>query len=233
MGLQWGKTRKHIVFKALKRMARFFCPVHYVRGVENVQKGSAAVFVCSHIGSYAPIVMELFFPFSFRPWVTYQVVTKKLCRKYLEQDFVKKELKWKRPFSGWLATAIEPLCIRVLRSAEAVPVYKGKKKIRETFEQSVAALKDGSNLAIFLTDLNQGSTKLMGGLQSGFIHLAKLYHRDTCKELLFYPIFVDKEKRNITICHPVAFVSENDFRAERKRIISYLQNAIEKIVSEK
>ncbi len=228
MRTQGGKTKKQIAFQALKRAVRFFFPAHRVSGADNVREGSPAVFVCNHMGSYAPVVMELFFPFPFRPWVTYQVVAKKLCRKYLEQDFVKKELGWKRPLSGWLSAAIEPFCIRVLRSAGAIPVYKGKREIRETFRRSVAALREGNHLAVFLTGENRGETEPADRFPGGFVHLAKLYHRETGRELLFYPVFVSRKERTVTIGRPVGFDSENDFRAERTRILSCLRYAMGK-----
>lgn len=223
------KSPRHPLFAGLKMLMRLIYPRHAVKGMDNVRTEAPAIFICNHMASYAPIVMELYFPFKFRPWVIYDIVTPKLGRDYLEMDFVKKELKLPRPFSRWLAAIIAPLCRQVMRAAEAIPVFKGKMQIKETFAESMEAITQGDNLAIFPEIAEIKPSRPCKEIHTGFIHLARLYYEKTGKALHFYPVFIDKGKRTITIGHPVEFSPQNDYRKEKMRIKVYLQDAINEI----
>ena len=221
-------NRKHQIFHFLKAVVKPLFPKHVIIGVENIVK-SPAVFLCNHAGSYAPIVMELCFPIKFRPWVIYNIVTPKLCRDYLETDFVKKELKIREPFSKWIAAVIEPFCIRIMDSVEAIPVYKGLRKIRQTFDLSIEALLQGDNLLIFPEDSEKKYTESINEFNIGFLHLSKLYYEATGKPLYFHPTFVNKKKKTITIAKPIEIANTNSIRHSRICLKNYLQIAMDDI----
>jgi len=217
------------VFNMLKRMLRLLFPRHTVVGTENVHEGRPAVFVCNHAQSYGPIIMELYFPFKFRPWVVHNVTNLKLCADYLERDFAVKELKLRRPFSRWLAAVLAPLCIRVMKSAGAIPVFRGELRLRETFELTVGAVRQGDNIVIFPENPGEKYSEFIDDFHPGFVHLARLYYRETGKILRFYPVYADKSKKAITIGKPVQFSPENAFRREKEHIRVYLRDSLNEI----
>jgi hypothetical protein len=184
--------------------------------------------------SYAPIVMELYFPFEFRPWAIGDNFTPELCRDYIEDDFIKKELRLRPPYSRWLASAIAPLCVLVMKSAEAIPVFRGKlrMRIKETFEMSMEAVRRGGNLVIFPENPERRFSEFLYDFHPGFVRLAKLYYDETGKTLYFYPVFVGKAKRVITIGRPVGFSPENDFSSEKEYIREYLRDSVNEIAHE-
>lgn len=220
---------RHIVFNILKNLARLFIPKHNIIGIENVLAGTPGVFICNHVESYAPIVMELFFPLKFRPWVIYNNFYFKLCADYLEKDFISTELKLRRPFSRWLSYIIAPFCIQAMRSVEGIPVFRGKIIISETFDLSVAAIEKGYNIVIFPENKTKNYSENINDFDSGFVHLAKLYGTKTGKTLPFYPVFVDKAGKSITIGKSIEFPSISDFNKNRSWILAYLRDTINEL----
>jgi hypothetical protein len=226
------ETKRRPAYQLLKMLLKLIYPRHAIAGAGNVLAGRPAVFVANHLESYAPIVMMLYFPYQCRPWVHAAVMDKVLCRDYLEEDFTRKTLRLKRPLSRWLASAIAPLCIWVMRSAEAIPVYRSSMRIRETFSQSVNALESGKNLLIFP---ERNTLQISNGLQdfhTGFIHLAGLYERSTGQKLLFYPVHVDNNSKTITISEAVKLASDFDHHQDRQQIAADLHRIIEEMAEQ-
>lgn len=217
---------KHPLLKLLKMILRLFYPRHAIAGMENVLPDSPAAFICNHLETYSPIVLSLYFPFPYRPWVHASVMTRELCRDYLETDFTRKTLKLRPPFSRWLAAILAPLCIGLMRSIDAVPVYRGQMKVRETFAISVQALRQGDNLLIFPEKQNTRTSETVNEFHTGFINLARYYQQATDKTLRFYPVHISSKKRIITIGKAIEYVPAKNFYSEKARITAELQKAI-------
>ncbi|MHB1484444.1 MAG: lysophospholipid acyltransferase family protein [Saccharofermentanales bacterium] len=226
---EYSRKKRHFIFGLLKTVIRLFFRHQEIIGLDNVNKAAPGVFICNHDESYAPIVMELFFPLKFRPWVIYNNFYFKLCAEYLEKDFITTELKLRRPLSRWLSLIIAPFCILVMRAVEGIPVYRGMKDIRETFSLSVDAVEQGFNLMIFPENRRKKFSDYINDFDEGFIHLAKSYKVRTGKTLDFYPVYADKKKRSITIGKPVSFSSINEYNRGKRNVVTYLRDSINEI----
>jgi hypothetical protein len=221
------KHRKHFIFRILIRIIACFFSRRTFSGMENVVHDAPAVFVANHMGSYAPVIMTLFFPFPFRPWVTYQIVTHGVCTAYLENHFTKTEMKLRRPWSRIIAAMIAPFCVGLVRATGAIPVYSGSMKIRETINKSIDALINDNNLVIFPENDSRIFSTFINDFDSGFIHLGSIYSHRTGRYLNFYPVCVTKRTRSISIGRPIVFSSEKPFETEKRQIKHYLQESID------
>lgn len=220
--------RTHYLFNFFKAIVRLVFPKHKIAGMEHVTE-FPAVFLCNHAGPYAPVAMELYFPVPFRPWVIYKIMTPKLCGTYLEADFTKKELRLRPPFSKWVAALIEPFCRRIMDSAEAIPVYKGSRDIRQTFDLSLDAMLHGDNLLIFPENPEKKYSESFDEFHTGFLHLSKLYYKAAGRPLAFYPTFVSKKKKTITIGRPIQVGGAKGFGGSKESLRLYFQKAMEEI----
>ncbi len=220
---------RHLFLKLIRPMLKCFYKKHAVIGAQHILPGSPAVFVCNHLETYAPIVLALYFPYPFRPWVHASVMFKESCQDFLEMDFTRKTLKLRPPFSKWLAGLLAPICIRVMREVDAIPVFRGKMKIRETLSLSVETLQQGINLVIFPENPTKEFSEFLNDFHTGFVHLARQYQLKTGNFLRFYPVFVNHEKKAIIIGKGIAYTTANQFHAERKEIVAYLRNSINEI----
>lgn len=226
---EYKKNKRHLVFKIFKASVRLFFPENHIIGMENVNKATPGVFICNHVESYAPIAMELYFPLEFRPWVIYDNFYFRLCAAYLEKDFITTELHLHRPFSRWLAVILAPFCILIMNAVEGIPVYRGSKKIAETFSMSIDAIEQGQNLVIFPENKGRKFSDYINDFDEGFIHLAKSYNIKTGRILNFFPVFADKEKRTITVGKPVSISSIDDYNKGKRKVVIYLRDAINKM----
>ena len=220
---------KHPLLKLLKMILRLFYPRHAIAGMENVLPDLPAAYICNHLETYSPIVLSLYFPFPYRPWVHASVMTRELCRDYLEKDFTRKTLKLHPPFSRWLAAILAPLCIGLMRSIDAIPVYRGQMKVRDTFAISVQALKQGNNLLIFPEKQSLRTSETVSEFHTGFISLARYYLQATGKTLRFYPVHISSKEKIITIGKAIEYIPAKNFYSEKARITAELQKAINEI----
>ena len=200
-----------------------------IKGLDHVDQAEPAVFISNHLDTYGPIILELFFPLPFRPWVHANLVSPELCREHLEMNFTRKILKLKPPLSRWIASVIAPVCIGIMKSVDAIPVYRGQMKVRDTLNISVESLNHGKNIVIFPENPNQKYSEFLGDFHRGFVHLARQYAKRSGRQLRFYPVYVNKRDRTIEIGQPVIFDSSKNFRLERDHIISYLRDSINEI----
>lgn len=221
--------KKHPFLQVLKRMLRIFYRRMAILGADRVMTDSPAVFICNHLDSYAPIVMSLFFPFPYRPWVHAHIMLKAFCRDYLERDFTRRILHLPPPFSRWLAALIAPLCIRLMAAIEAIPVNRGSMRIMDTFKISIEALRQGSNLVIFPEIQDKRFSEHLNDFHTGFVHLARQYQRETGQILHFYPVFINRQKKTITVGKPAVYPSDTGRHRDRLLFAAYLRDSINDI----
>lgn len=223
------KLLKRYAFRLLIKVVSLFFHKRRITGAGNVVRDEPAVFVSNHLGSYAPVIMTLFFPFDFRPWVTYQIVTRGVCTNYLETHFTKTEMRLRRPWSRWAAEIITPFCIALVRATGAIPVFGSSRRIEKTFRCSADGLINGDNLLIFPENEERSYSAFMHDLDSGFIHLGEIYYQRTGKVLNFYPVCVTKTRKSISIGKPITFRADRPYEPEKERVKAALQTAIERM----
>lgn len=200
-----------------------------VNGLDHVVQTEPAVFISNHLDTYGPVILELYFPLPFRPWVHANLVSPELCREHLDMNFSRKILKLKPPLSSWLAATIAPICIGIMKAVDAIPVYRGQMKVRDTLNISVDSLIKGENIVIFPENPTQKYSEFLDDFHRGFVHLARQYSKKSGKQLRFYPVYVNKVARMIEIGQSVIFDSTKNFHLERDHIVHYLRDSINEI----
>lgn len=197
-----------------------------VHGIRNITSSGGAVYVCNHAGSIGPMAMELFFPFKFRPWVIHHAMTARLCRRQLEADLFGSCPAVFKPLYRLASFLIEPACLWVMRKVEAIPVYRGGNEIFTTFHMSMEALNEGYNIVLFPERDELGYNRKLKNFYTGFVHLARKFYNENGIPLPFYPVYIDKEKRTITIGKPIIYNPKAVFKTERERLSNLLMETI-------
>lgn len=219
----------HPFLSILKMLLRLFYPNHSISGTQNVSLETSAVFVCNHLETYSPIVLSLYFPYAFRPWVHAHLMDRSRCMRHLDMEFAQKTLRLRPPLSTFIAAMVMPMCIRLMKAIGAIPVFKGEMRIRETFDESVQALKQGSNLLLFPENPTKRYSRHINEFHSGFAHLASLYFRQTGRHLDFYPVYIDKQKRKIIIGQSIQTDTNMDHHKQRIHITAVLRDSVNEI----
>jgi 1-acyl-sn-glycerol-3-phosphate acyltransferase len=149
------------------------------------------------------------------------------CRKHLEKDFVRKELKLFSPFAEIIAFILEFISIALMNYVKAIPVYKNSKRIIETLNLSLDFLKSNKNIIIFPEqESNSVDYQIVQEFQTGFIKLSKIYYEKTGKKVPLVPISINKKCNFIKIGKIIYFNPKNNFLEEKKRILNHLRNEI-------
>lgn len=216
------------MYQILMALMKIIMRRYTVDGTENIQDSGGAVFVCNHAGSFGPLAMGLYFPLKFKPWVIYRAMTPGLCRVQLEKDLFGDCRSIFKPLCRLSALIIEPPCLWVMRKMKAIPVYRGKNEIFTTFRQSCETLLDGYNIVLFPEKDELVYQRHLKDFYSGFVHLARKYFKENGKALLFYPVYIDKEIRKISIGKPAVYNPYVVFKGERDRLADILMEAIRK-----
>lgn len=142
----------------------------------------------------------------------------------MEKDLFKNTTAVAKPLCRLVTVIIEPVVLWIIREVKAIPVYKGSKKIIETLDISVNSLAAGSNIAIFLDNVENND--YTGQKDSGFVHLAMEYYVKYGKVLYFYPVYIDQKRMEISIGVPITYFPENGHKEEEQRVLAILAEAL-------
>lgn len=199
-----------------------------VMGVEKIQEGEPAAFICNHCAIFGPISAVMYLPIKFRPWINNAMLDKESAKITMSKTYEGKckflGRRIKKAFLSWLAG----LVAKTLNSFDPIPVIRGvDKRMHNTFDDSVQTLKSGVNLLIFpeKPELRYDKNSYTH-LYVGFSKFASLYYKETGKCLKFYPVFTNQKKHTISIAEPVCYNPNNEEREERFRIANEIVSAL-------
>ena len=212
----------NIIYRLLKILYR----KPEIHGCEHYRHGSPSVFIANHQDSYGPIILATHLPFTVYPWVTHEITDSHLCPGYVEKDFIQKELLLKPPLSLLLSTVIGRICVSLMRYLGAIPVYKHDRKVTESLQLSVKYLEAGKSILLFpeIPDMWRNDKICM--FDNGFVRIARLYAEKNDKKVLFYPVAVEKRRKQISIGKPMSLALGAGFHIEKRRIALELERRI-------
>lgn len=216
-----------ITLSFLRSIVRPFFPAKVI-GKHNVNlKDGAVIFVANHYEIYGPLVTVLRLPFHFRPWIISSMLDNKLVEKQLESgvDTVCHVLPKK--MRTRLRKMIHPLIIKVLTALDPIPVHRGNtREVLTTLKITVEALQQGDNILLF-PEKDYSQEGDVEQFYTGFAEIGVRYWRATGKCTTFYPVYVDKQAKQIVIGKGVQYTPTEDNKIEKQRIASQLNESMQ------
>lgn len=94
-----------------------------------------------------------------------------------------------------------------------------------TFKETVTMLSEGNNIVIF-PEHNVPHNNIVYDFQEGFVNVARLYHKQTGRELSFVPLYVAPAFKKVYLGKPIKFSADVPIEEERRRICDYLMDEI-------
>lgn len=219
---------KKIYYEICKFIARIIFPKRKVVYESLPQDNEASVFCCNHSGAIGPTNMTLWFDRPERPWIVSYIFDKNVSTNFVYHDFFYargKKCKW---FWRGLAAVTAFFVRPMLEMQNAIKVYKASARARETFDDSVQALKDGDNVIIFPESPTKFS-EYINDMYDGFVQLGKYYYEETGKELKFYPTYVGAHLKTINVGNPITYNPGLSPKENRQIIAEYIRDNIDKI----
>ncbi|MGG5252013.1 lysophospholipid acyltransferase family protein [Neobacillus sp. SM06] len=214
-------------FRLIRGMVRVVYPSYSLKQAKLPD--TPVVFVSHHQNLFGPFIILLWFPRSLHAWILHVFLDQKACyRQYVDFTFTKRFGFHKLVAKG-LAYPISFFISKLLNSGKGIPVYRGSRKILHTFQQSVAALKNGESLIIFPDTHYQDSSAGTNEMYDGFLFLEKYYYKETGKHVCFVPLYASKKKKTIIAGSPVYFPGREDFQSERKFVLGKIHDHLNEL----
>jgi len=161
------------------------------------------VYIGHHQNMYGPITFMTFCPVDVRMWVFNVFLNKKDCyEQFYNYTFIQR-FKMNKTLAKIAAKTLSYLIPALLKSMNAIPVYRidshNREKIYKSIEQSVEALLNNERVVIFPDIDYANPSAYTGRLYSGFAKIDKLYYEKTNKHIDFIPVYISKSKRKMIL----------------------------------
>ncbi len=203
------------IYVVIKFFVRLFSPKMKVEGLENLPQDPCLI-VANHTQMYGPISCQLYFPGKRAIWCAHQMMELKEVPGYAFQDFWSQKPRWIQPFFKLASYLIAPISVCVFNNASTIPVYRDHRLVT-TFRDSVEALKAGANVVIF-PEQDVRHNNIVYDFQTGFVDVARSYHRQTGKQLCFVPMYIAPDLGKMVLGKPLPFDPQAPVKSERRRI---------------
>ncbi len=215
--------KKPILFRIIKKILKFFYPKIEIVGLENITE-EPVVFVGNHTQLHSPIISEFYFPERRYIWCAGQMMNLKEVPMYAFQDFWSQKPRYMHWFYKLASYIIAPLSVFIFNNAATIPVYRDA-RIIDTFRKSIDILKDGANIIIF-PEQDVKYNNIIYDFQDKFIHIAKMYNKQTGKDLSFVPTYFAPKLKKVYVGKPITYCACNPAEEERRRVCDYLMEEI-------
>lgn len=182
------------------------------------------VYVCRHLNMHGPFTTLKWIPFEVHPFVLHVFTnTKSAIRQYTEYTFSARRGK-PAPKHSLRGTLAGFFTCRVVRSLQAVPVYRDSRALK-TLRDALKYLEKGESVIIWPDVKYTEGYDQPCEIYSGFLYLGELYQRRTGKELPFIPLYIDDDARTIHAREPIVIPH---FREEEETVARQLEKALQR-----
>lgn len=211
----------------LRTIIRPLMPCRVI-GKERVDVDNGpVVFVCNHLEIYGPLITNLHLPFYFRSWIISSMLDKEIIAGQLESginvvfSWLPARLRQKLPHF------FAPIALKILLSLDPIPVYRGTmREVIKTMQLTVDAMEYEDNILLFPENPGEEKYAQQGVSQfySGFASIGSEYYKRTGNCTTFYPMYVNRQKRTLTIGDGIRYSPENGSKKEKERIVEALHS---------
>lgn len=220
------KKHKGLLFLILKGVVRPFYKKYKIIGLENIPS-EPSVIVGNHAQMHGPLCAETTKAFKRYTWCIGDLMHLKSSGKYIFKDFwgyKPKSVQWiYKIFAFFLA----PVLVYIFRNADTIAVYKDMRAI-STFKKTIKGLKQDAHIILF-PEFHKEYNNIINEFQDKFIDVARLYYKDTGKELSFVPMYIAPKLKTIVYGKAIKYDNTKSTDEQRKSICNYLKNEITKL----
>lgn len=111
----------------------------------------------------------------------------------------------------------------LMRSLQAIPVYRKGLQSMATIKQGLNYLLKGESLIVYPDIHYMDSYEKPSEIYKGFLYIGTLYYKKTGKKLSFVPLLIDDQNRRITAGKAISII---DYRTEGADAAEHLKEQI-------
>lgn len=190
---------------------------------------SPAVYISHHQNLFGPLAAQLWFPKSLHVWILHVFLDREACYKQYAEYTFSQRFRMNKTLAKWCAWLLSYAIPKFLNSGKGIPVYRGSRKIMETFRITVEALMKGDSIVIFPDRDYSDESSGVKEMYDGFLYIEKYYHKAAGKHVQFVPLYVSKKQTMLITGEPVCFRDGEDFNHERKRVHQNIHDSLNRL----
>lgn len=221
------KNRYGLFFEISRALARVILPRFRFKNI--LITNEPTVYIAHHQNLVGPVSILVWIKYYIRTWVLSVFFSQKECYEHYTNYTFTKRYKWPAPIAKLVAWPVSYIVPWLMKSARAIPVYRGSRQIVQTFKKSVDTLLNEEDLLIFPDIDYSNNSKETSEIYEGFLHLEKYYYRKTKKHLTFVPVYANQEKHEVYSGHAIRFTGKESFIEERKKIAQEIQSELNRL----
>lgn len=216
--------------KFIWNLAKIVFPKPKIVYKTEPEKDEPAIYVANHSAAIGPAMMTLYFEKPHKTWMIAYPLDKEKGANFAFHDIFFGRAKKNKCFWRVLSKIVAKMLRPVLAYGNPIPVYHDKRMIN-TFRESLDALNDGQNLVIF-PESPERYSQYVCSFYEGFVDLGRTYYTTTGKNLKFYPCYIEKKNKVISVGEPVVYDHSKPTRLLREEISVALRNAVDELARE-
>ena len=217
------RKKKRLFFRFLEKVVDIVYGKKQLIATEKIPN-EPCVIVGNHAQIHGPLIAQLHYHRKKYIWLIGHMMSVKEIPKYAMQDFWPYKPKSTRWFYKCLAFILAPLLAYVHINADGIGVYRDT-RIINTFKQSVAGLKEGADIIIF-PECHTPYNEIVNEFQDNFVDIARLYYKNTGKNLSFVPMYNAPKLKKSIFGEPIKYDHTMQADEQRKVICDYLKREI-------
>lgn len=215
------------VYRIARQIVRIYLGKHQIYYRENLR--TPAIYVSRHQNMHGPVHTMAFLPTPVHIWSMYMFLDRKACQAHFRDFTFTARFGWPRWKASLVAGLISLPVSACLKSMSAIPVYRGQREVMKTFSSSLDTLVRGESLVIFPDIMYADTSDQAGAFYTGYLHLARSYHKKTGKELPIVPLYCTQSSRKLILGEPIIFSSQAPFYAERDRVAAAVHESLDEL----
>ena len=184
----------------------------------------AGIFISNHSAASGPLVLELYFPYYFTPWGTYEMNGNIKSRfNYLYHIYFQQK---KHMSKFWSFVISIPACVILkgfYNGMGLISTYPDN-RLFSSFKKSFEKFSNKESVLIFPENSSQGYKEILEEYNPGFVSLSKMYFRKTNTDLPVYTCYYHKDTNVLVIDKPESIKPLLDKGMNEKEVADYFKD---------
>ena len=217
------KGKDSLLFKVLKLLTKI--AIHrpeFVYLGDKIEKPS--LILTNHVGSRAPLTLELYAPFKTRLLGTSEMNGSiKDLYHYLSETYYYKKKKWNYVLAKLFSFIAAPFVYHYYRGLKLISIYDDYRFINTIKEAYTVLNVFKENIVIFPEDSSNGYFDKLTHFYSGFILICDYAYKKGL-DLDIFVCYLNKKTKKYIIDKPIKYSSLLDKKLTREEIVESLLN---------
>ncbi len=180
-----------------------------------------AVILSNHVGTDAPMSLEIYADFPLRIWGTHEMNSglRKMYR-YQTRVYYHEKKGWNLHLARLFCLLASPLTNLFYKGLKLISTYRDS-RFRKTIKESVEAIKNNENIVIFPEISDEGYQDELKGFYKGFVVLAETCLKNRIDVKIYTSYFKIKEKVYL-FDQPILYSELKKIAKTREKMAKYL-----------